>query len=153
MSDKINTLIEKHLEGKEVYKVPMKVKQKIKKINPKTNRLKTSRITQYLETSIPPEKRELDNIPRYADGKPKVSISDWLGLKKEPQLSNKYQNVAWGWASNGKAYGWSHRAIHGFRKGDKVRRDTIGNDSGKEFTIQNHKEAEEMAKKFAKEVA
>lgn len=153
MSDRINTLIEKHLEGKKVYSVPMRVKEKTKKLNPKTNRMKTSRKTRYLETTIPPEDRELDNIPRYSNGKPKVSISDWLELKKEPELSSKMTNVAWGWASNGKAYGWSHRAIHGFRKGDKVRRDTIGNESGKEFTIETDKQAEEMAKKFAKEVA
>lgn len=153
MSDRINTLLEKHLENKKTYIIEVDVPDEIIKIDFKNETVKSSNKTKYLETTIPPEERTLDNLPKYSDGKPKVNRSKWLGLKKSPELWPKLKNVAWGWSSNGNCYGWSHRSIGCFKKGDKIRRDTIGNDSGKEFTIKSHKEAEIMAKKFAKEVS
>lgn len=62
-------------------------------------------------------------------------------------------HVSWGWSPNGKCYGWSHRAIYGFQKGDKITKDTIGNDYGKEWKIETDQQAELMAKKFANGVS
>jgi len=131
----------------EKYQVPMRKKKKEKKLNPKTNRMKTSRKTMWLETDIPPEKREYDNMPKYADGKSKVRFQDWLEID-----TSRSESKNWGWAKNSKCYGWSHRAIYGFKCGDKIKKDTIGS-GGKEFTLKTDKDAEKMAIAFAKEVA
>ena len=99
--------------------VPMKKPEKYKKINPNTNRMKTFRKTRKLVTKVSPEKRTLKNIPKYADGKSKVRFQDWLGIEAEKQGfgKSKYDNSWWG---------WSHRAIHGFKVGDKVTGDNMG---------------------------
>lgn len=129
----IDTLIEKHIGNKEVFKVPAKGK--------------------YLETTIPPEKRTLENIPKYTNESNKVDYESWLGLSKEPELWPKLRNVNWGWSKNGCCYGYSKRSIEEFYTGKKVRRDSIGNDRNKEFIIESDEEAEEMAKKFSKEIS
>jgi hypothetical protein len=128
----------------EEYQVPKIKKEKIKKLNPKTNRIKTSRKTKFYKTNIPPEKRSFDNLPRYANKKPIVRFQDWLEL----DVKGNY-----GKSPNGKWYGWSHRAIYGFKPGDKIKKDTIGNNTGKEFILKNDKEAEKMAIAFAKDVS
>lgn len=54
-------------------------------------------------TTIPPEKRNTKNLPRFANGKAKVRFQDWLCLDK--LIGNSV-----GKSPNGKWYGWSHRA-------------------------------------------
>ncbi len=101
------------------FKVPMRKPEKYKKINPKTNREKTFRKTRHLVTTIKPENRSIRNQPKYAAGFSKVRFQDWLGIEAEKQGfgQSKY---------NGKWYGWSHRAIHGFKVGDKVTGKSMG---------------------------
>lgn len=132
----------------EQYEVKLRKPQKYKKINPKTNRMKTFRKTRWEKTDIPPEKRTLDNIPKYADGRPKVRFQDWLEID-----TSKSKAKNWGWGCDGKCYGWSHRAIYGFQKGEKINLDTVGNHSGKEFILQSDKDVENMAISFAKRVS
>jgi len=133
------------------YAVPYKVKEK--KLNIKTGRQKKLPSMKFHITKVKPEDRTLKNIPKYADGRPKVKIKDWLELKKSPKLYDKLNDYSWGWSPNGKCYGWSHRAIHGFKVGDKIKKDSVGNNSSKEWVIKNDKQAEEMAKKFAQDVS
>ena len=130
----IYLLIEKYI-GEGVYKVPAKNNKK------------------HIETTLPPEKRTLENIPKYSDGSSKVRFQDWLELERSPKLWPKLNDVSWGWGKNSRCYGWSHRGIGEFKVGDKVRRDTIGNDHDKEYTLETYKQVEEIAKKYAREVA
>ena len=110
------------LEANEEWLIPKIEKEKVQHINPKTGRLKNRKLTKYYKTNIPPEKRTLKNRPRYANGKPIVRFQDWLEFKKVPGA--KY-NVSKG--SDGKYYGWSHRAIAGFYVGQLIKPDMIGN--------------------------
>lgn len=105
-----------------------------------------------VKTSIPPEKRSLKNLPRFANKKPMVRFQDWLELSKK-NIGTKSSIYSYGWSPNGKCYGWSHRAIFGFYVGYVVKPDTIGNNTGKEFTIKTKEQAEEMAIKFAEDVS
>ncbi len=69
-----------------------------------------------IEKSLPdiaPEKRTLKNMPKYSTGKSKMSPGEWL------KVSNG------GRAANGSYYGWSHRAIAGFKTGDNVSGDSM----------------------------
>ena len=141
-------------ESNEEYQVPLKEKKKEKHINPKTGRLKNKKLTKYMTTDIPPEKRTLKNIPKYSTGKSKVRFQDWLCLKKSPNLYDKHNDISWGWSPNGKCYGWSHRAVYGFNVGFKITKNTCGNTKkGQEWIIKTEKEAEMMAKLFAKDVS
>lgn len=136
---------------KEIFDVPMRKKEKFKKLNKRTNRMKTSRKTRYLQTDISPENRNFDNIPKYADGSSKVRFQDWLEIDTS---RSKAKN--WGWSKNGHCYGWSHRAIYGFKKGDKVdKEDSIGKDTSRQvpYTIKDDKDAENHAIRFAKGVS
>ncbi|MFW6247276.1 MAG: hypothetical protein ACOC22_03850 [bacterium] len=135
------------------YAVPLRKKKKKKALNPKTNRMKNKKLTQWLVTKVKPEDRTLKNLPKYADGRPKVTFEQWLELKKSPVYYNKLNNVSWGWSPNGKCYGWSHRAIGSFSIGDEVKEDTIGNFKGGRWKIKTNEEAERMAKEFAKDVS
>lgn len=139
-------------ETKGQYKVPMIDREKEKRLNPKTNRIKTFRNIRYLLTDIPPEKRDFKNLPRYATKKPKVRFTDWLEIDCQKRNPN-HSAYSWGWAPNGKCYGWSHRAVHGFAVGETVKPDTCGNDSKKEYVIKTREQAEETAKKFADDVS
>jgi len=122
-------------------------------LNKKTGRIKKQKVTSWEITTIKPEDRTLKNLPKYANKKSKVRFQDWLELKKHPKLYEKFDDCSWGWSPNGKCYGWSHRAVHGFKIGDKIKKDTIGNTSGEEWTIKTNEQAEKMAKLFAKDVA
>lgn len=143
-------------------------KQKI--VNPRTGRKKNKKLIKYHVTDIPPEKRTLKNLPRHSNNKPIVRFQNWLDIKKFPKLSNKDNYHSWGWGCDGKCYGWSHRAVSGFKKGDVIKPDTIGNKyqynksfnndeefkkarNFKPYEIKSHKEAEEHAKRFAKDVS
>ncbi len=117
-------------------------------------------------TDIPPEQRGMKNLPRYkGTNKPRVRFQDWLQLK--PGDPGKASH---GKAANGKWYGWSHRAIYGFKAGDKVEGDSCAKkvdypklpdgtpdfDNGKyepDFTIKNDDHAREVAIRFADSVS
>jgi hypothetical protein len=146
----------KFKEHVDMYEVPMIKKHKEKKLNPKTNRMKTRRSTIYHKTNIPPEKRTFKNLPRYSNDMPKVRFQDWLLIKKGELHGSTVDSIGKSEA-DGKWYGWSHRAVYGFKKGDKITaKDYIGRDFIKKeppFTIGNEKEAKEMAIAFAKEIS
>ena len=138
-------------QGSGQYKVPLIDKQKDKLLNPKTNRIKTFKTTRYLFTDIPPDKRDFKNLPRYANKKPKVRFQDWLEIDAK-KLQPTHSVTSWGWSPNGKCYGWSHRAVHGFSIDEVVKTDTLGNSSGQEYVIKTKEQAEQAAKNFAKDV-
>ena len=73
-------------------------------------------INKMYEAEVSPEKRTWGNIPKYSTGKLKVPFTQWLGLKG--QGSKGY---------DGKFYGWSHRAVYGFKPGDTIKMGSIGN--------------------------
>ena len=103
----------------------------------------------YIYTNIPPEKRTLKNLPRNSKKKPKVRFQDWLLLKN---TSKSRYSV--GQAADGAWYGWSHRAINGFRVGDTITPDKIGTKNKKKsYVIKTEKEAFEHAERFSKEVS
>ena len=94
-----------------------------------------------LTTKIRPEERSFKNLPKDGKGKSKVKFQDWLGIKSNG-----------GKATNGKYYGWSHRAVAGFKVGDTVKKgDVVYQD--KEFTIETEEQAQQIAKQFADEVS
>ena len=97
-----------------------------------------------IRTDIPPEKRTLKNLPRYSTGKPKIKFQDWLDMKTS--------GIGLGKGCDGKWYGWSHRAIHGFAIGDKIKKGDIAY-NGREYTIKNEEQAKEAAKRFSDEVS
>lgn len=53
---------------------------------------------------------------------------------------------------DGKWYGWSHRAIYGFKIGDKIKKGDCGF-KGSEYTIKTEAEAKQAAKNFAESVS
>lgn len=93
-----------------------------------------------IKTDIPPEKRSLKNRPKYATGKSKIRFQDWLDIKT---IDNCY-----GKGSDGKWYGWSHRAVYGFGIGDTVKKGDVAY-KGREYTIKTEEQARETAKAFA----
>lgn len=95
-----------------------------------------------IKTDIPPEKRELTNLPRTKDGKAKVRFQDWL------ELNNKK-------GANGKYYGWSHRAIYGFKKGMIMKKGDTGLDPNRKvpYKIKDEDDAKKHAKRFGEEVS
>lgn len=97
-----------------------------------------------VKTTIPPAKRTLDNIPKYADGKDRVRFQDWLEMDPVTHSTGK--------GSDGKWYGWSHRAIYGFKAGDKVKAGDVCYD-GKDFTIKDEADAKKQAERFADSVS
>jgi hypothetical protein len=154
----------------EEYDVPMIKREKNKKLNPKTNRVKTFRKMMHHTTDVPPENRTFKNLPRYADGKSKVRFQDWLLIKPEKaKPSNNVPSIGKS-AADGKWYGWSHRAVYGFGVGDKVTGDSGAKkveypklpdggpdwDNGKyepDFTIKNDTHAKQVAITFADSVS
>lgn len=134
------------------YKIPLIDKEKNKKLNPKTNRIKTFKTAKYLFTDIPPEKRDFKNLPRYANKKPKVRFQDWLEIDAK-KLNPNHSVTSWGWDKANRCWGWSHRAVASFKIGDTLKLDTCGNESGKEYVIKTREQAEEAAKNFAEDVS
>jgi len=152
------------------YTIPMLKRDKFKKLNPKTNRMKTSRKTKFLTTEIKPEDRTFKNRPKYSTGKSKVSFQDWLLIKGEKRSPDHNVNSIGKSEADGKWYGWSHRAVYGFKAGDKITGDNGGKkveypkltngeldfDNGKyepDFTIKNDAHAKEVASTFADSVS
>lgn len=123
--------------------------EKVKDINPKTNRMKTFKRASYMKTDVPMKNRTLKNLPRYADKKPKVHFKDWMGIKMDHKAGCFVGKAE----STGEWMGWSHRAIAGFKVGDTVKADTCGNETGKEYVIKTDDQARQTAINFAKDVA
>lgn len=92
-----------------------------------------------VKTDVAPEDRELDNIPKFANGKSKVKFQDWLGIKSGNGV---------GKSTNGKWYGWSHRAVYGFGIGDKVKKGDVAY-NGREYTIKTDAQAKTTAERFS----
>ncbi len=139
-------------EEKQIYKVPMIEKLKTRKLNPKTNRIKSFKTVRYLETDIPPSERTFENLPRYANGKPKVRFQDWLLIDAQ-KIDPDDVVTSWGWSrADNKCYGWSHRAAHGFKIGDRIKEGDIIY-KGKEYTLETRDQVEQAAKDFAREVS
>lgn len=141
------------MKESEIYTIPMIKKEKNKKMNPKTNRMKNFKKTMYHETDIPPGKRTFENLPRYTDKSSKVKFQDWLLIKPE-KISPDHSVASFGKSdADSKFYGWSHRAVYGFGIGDNMKSDTIGNSTGKEYTIKTNDQARQAAIVFAKSVS
>jgi hypothetical protein len=113
-------------------------------------------------TNIPPEKRSFKNLPKYSDGKSRVKFQEWLHIKGEggrnPSDCKKGQPPtpnSYGKSSNGKWYGWSHRAVYGFKAGDEIKGDNLGKKqtTDPDFTIKNDDHAREVAMTFADNVS
>jgi hypothetical protein len=103
------------------------------------------------KTSIPPETRSLKNLPKNSDGKSRCRFQDWLGIKGEKRSGSTVQSF--GKSTNGKWYGWSHRAIYGYREGQTVKANAMVNQTGKDFTVKDDNHARDLAIQFAKEVS
>jgi hypothetical protein len=117
------------------YKVPTKGKDKKFIRNPFTGRMKNKKLTKYIKTEIAPEKRTFKNKPD------NVRFQDWLLIKANGGLGKS--------AADNKWYGWSHRAVSGFRVGDTVKPGTCGFDHIKKpFKIKSDTHAKEVAKRF-----
>ena len=108
------------------YTVPMIKREKYRKINPKTNREKNFKKLRQLVTKVAPEDRSFNNIPKYATGKNKVTPQAWLLIKGEKTHPDHSVASIGKSEADGKWYGWSHRAIYGFKAGDEVKGDSIG---------------------------
>ena len=157
------------------FAVAMKEKLKEHRMNPRTNRMKNFKKIKWYVTDIKPEDRTLKNLPRYATKKAKIRFQDWLMLDRPKLSPNKYVHSV-GRSPNGKVYGWSHRAIHGFKIGEIIKPDVIGNkyqygegfnnindetydkkykEAGnfKPYIIKTEQEAEEHAIRFANDVS
>ena len=135
------------------FEVPMMKKQKFKKLNKKTNRMKFSRKTRFLKTDIHPKDRHFKNLPRYANKKPKVRFQDWLGLQSDSDFSRK--GASGGKSTNGKWYGYSHRAVYGFEPGMEVKKGHVAIKPGRNlpYTIKNDADAKWHAIEFSRQVS
>lgn len=127
------------------YAIPYRKREKVRKLNKRTNRMRNSKIVKYFKTDIPPDKRTLENLPRYSDGSTKCTFQQWLGLRGNGSDGCK--------GYDGRYYGWSHRAIASFGVGDVIKGDMIGNkyqysdDAQKEYMrIMNDRGLEEADK-------
>jgi len=129
------------------YAVPHIKKTKVRDLNPKTNRMKNFKRTNWIVTEIAPEERTFKNLPKYADGSAQVKFTDWLSIKGNP-----------GKGSDGKCYGWSHRALYGFSVGETIKPGHIGNkyqyaeDAQKKYMDIMTKDGLEAADKYEKSI-
>ena len=133
------------------FTVKMKKPKKVKELNPDTLRDKTYKRTRAMITSVPPERRNLKNIPKYTDGREKVDFKDWMDIKGEKRKETHTVNTYGKSGADGKWYGWSHRAVNGFAIGDTVKPTDAGSD--KEYTIKTDDQARQAAIDFAEEVS
>ena len=127
-----------------------------------------------MRTKIKPSERSFKNIPKYSDGKNRVDFRKWLLIKGEgsKKLENGMRTPHYYGKSeaDGKWYGFSHRAVYGFKIGDKITgksmakkviyskdNDGIDNlDNGKyepDFTIKDDAHAKKVAIRFAENVS
>ena len=123
-------------------------------------------------TDVPLKDRSLKNIPKYANGMSKVTFQDWLHIKGQGGGIKNGHNTPHTYGkseANGKWYGWSHRAVYGFKTGDAVKGDSLGKrvtypklpdgthdfDNGKyenDFIIKDDDHAKQVAMTFADNV-
>ena len=101
------------------YEIPFAKREKYRKLNPKSNRMKNFKKVRYFKTDIAPKDRTFKNLPRYADKTPKCRFQDWFQLKGGSDTGPM--------GCDGKFYGWSHRAVYGFSVGEVIKPGTIGN--------------------------
>jgi hypothetical protein len=134
------------------YTVKMKKPKKVKELNPDTLRHKTYKRVRAMITSVPPERRNLKNIPKYTDGREKVKFQDWMDIKGEKRKETSTANTYGKSGADGKWYGWSHRSVNGFAIGDTVKPTDAGSDN-KEYTIKTDDQARQAAIDFAEEVS
>jgi len=100
--------------GSGEYKVKMKPKR-VAGISPLTGRKKKLNVQRFFLTNISPKSRTFRNRPKYASGKYIVRFQDWLLIKTDPAHSGLGYSLA-----DGKWYGWSHRAVSGFKDRSKA---------------------------------
>jgi len=138
-----------------MYTVNMRKPKKVKDLNPKTNRIKTFKRVMKLTTTVAPEDRSTKNMPTYADGRSKVTHTEWLGIKSEEPGKARNGNTvsSYGKSTNGKWYGWSHRAMYGFKVGDTIKPTDAGNVDQDEYTIKTDDQARQAAIDFAEDVS
>ena len=154
----------------DTYKIPMLHRKKEKHLNPKTNRMKNKHLTLYHETDIIPKDRTFKNLPRYADKKPKVDFKEWLLIKAQKRNSTHVVPSMGKSEADGKWYGWSHRAVYGFKVGDEIKGNSMAKkvlypklpdgtsdwDNGNyesDFTIKTELQAKQCAIRFADSVS
>ena len=125
----------------------------MKKLKDEFYSVPTKKGGRTFKTSISPDLRSLKNLPRNKDNSPRCRFQDWLGIRGEKR-SPESSVQSFGKSTNGKWYGWSHRAIHGYKVGDTVKASAdIVNKTGKEFTVKDDNHARDLAIQFAKEVS
>jgi len=156
--------------AKNTYSIPMRNRLKHKKLNPKTNRIKNFKKVQYHITKIKPSDRTFKNIPKYADGKAKVTFQNWLLIKGEKRQPGHNNNSIGKSEALGAWVGWSHRAVCAFKAGDKITGNSLAKkveypklsngetdwDNGKyeaDFTIKDDAHAKQVAITFADNVS
>lgn len=139
----------------DIHTVNMRKPKKVKDLNPKTNRMKTFKRVRKLATQIDPVDRTTKNMPTYADGRAKVTHTEWLGIKNDGpgKASNGNTISSYGKSTNGKWYGWSHRAMYGFKVGDKITPTDAGNVDKEPYTIKTDDQAMQAAIDFAEDVS
>ena len=148
----INLLVEQALQDiavlyEEQYLVPKAKKKKVRDFNPRTNRMKKFKRTDYLKTNIPPEKRTFKNKPDA------VRFQDWLGIKGEKREPG-HSVTSFGRGFNGQWCGWSHRAVACFQIGKIVPKTCCGNiKPGTKWTVKTDDEAKKQAMAFADDVS
>lgn len=136
------------------YVIPKKKPKKVLDFNPRTNRMKKFKRTQWIVTKIAPKDRTVKNIPKDSKGHPVCTYTQWLLIKGESRTPDSTINSFGKSEANGRWYGWSHRAIASFGIGDVVKPTTSGFERLKEpFTIKSEEKAREVAKIFAKSVS
>jgi len=152
------------------YSILMLNRLKNKKLNPKTNRIKTFKKVQHHITKVKPSDRTFKNLPKYADGKSKVSFQNWLLIKGQKRQSGHDRESIGKSEALGAWVGWSHRAVYAFKAGDKVTGNSAGKkveypklsngdldyDNGKyeaDFTIKDDVHAKQVAITFADNVS
>jgi len=139
--------------GEIAFDVPKINKEKYRKLNKRTNRMKNFKKVKYYKTNIKPEERSFKNMPRYANKKAICRFQDWLGVKQDSEYSKK--GASGGKATNGEWIGYSHRAVFGFKPGVEVKKGHIAIKPGRQlpYTIKSDADAKWHAIEFSRQVS
>lgn len=139
--------------GDIAFNVPKINKEKYRKLNKRTNRMKNFKKTKFYKTDIKPEDRTFKNIPRYANKKPICRFQDWLCIETDSEYSKK--GASGGKAANGEWIGFSHRAVFGFKPGHEVKKGHIAIKKGRQlpYTIKSDADAKWHAIEFSRQVS
>jgi len=136
------------------FRVPKINKEKYRKLNKRTNRMKNFKKVKYYKTNIKPEDRSFKNLPRYkGTNKPICRFQDWLCLETDSEYTKK--GASGGKAANGKYYGYSHRAVFGFAPGQEIKKGHIAIKKGRQlpYKIKNDADAKWHAIEFSRQVS